>query len=123
MATLRVFLAIIAAVLGLLLVAPVVFVGLCFAAVAYLTKRGSRLFEEQILPSNELIEFAPTIGWKPRANLNAHYLTLVKDGVFHTITDAKGWPDRSNITDSNVVVFGDSYAFGYGVNSRATFWN
>jgi hypothetical protein len=108
---------------GLLLVAPVVFVGFCFAAVAYLTKRGSRLFEEQILPSSELIEFAPTIGWKPRANLNAHYLTLVKDGVFHTITDAKGWPDRSNITDSNVVVFGDSYAFGYGVNSRATFWN
>ena len=122
MATLRVFLAFIAALVGMLLVAPVAVVWFCFEAVAYLTKQGSRLFEARVILSNELIEFAPTIGWKPKANLDAHYLTMVKDGVFHTVTDSQGWPDKVNICDSNVVVFGDSYAFGYGVDTRATFW-
>ncbi len=122
MATLRVFLAFIAALVGMLLVAPVAVVWFCFEAVAYLTKQGARLFEARVIPSNELIEFAPTIGWKPKANLDAHYLTLVKDGVFHIVTDSQGWPDKNNIRDSQVVVFGDSYAFGYGVDTGAAFW-
>lgn len=122
MATVRVLLASTAALIGMLFTIPVAVIWLLFWLVVYLTKLGSRLFEAKTLPSEQLIEFAPTIGWKPKANLDAYYLTMVRDGVFHTITDAQGWPDRSNISDSNVIVFGDSYAFGYGVDTQATFW-
>jgi hypothetical protein len=122
MATVRVFLASAAAFIGILFALPVAVIWLGFWLVAYFTKLGSRLFEPGTIPSEQLIEFTPTIGWKPKANLDAYYLTMVKDGVFHTITDSQGWPDRSTISDSSVVVFGDSYAFGYGVNTRATFW-
>jgi hypothetical protein len=111
-----------AAVLGLLFSIPVAVPWVAFWFVASLTRLGSRLFEPRTMRSNQLIEFAPTIGWKPKANLNGYYLTMVKDGVFHIVTDAQGWPNRSTIADSNVIVFGDSYAFGYGVDARTTFW-
>jgi hypothetical protein len=41
---------------------------------------------------------------------------VAEDGVFHIVTDAQGWPGTTSIAESDVVVFGDSYAFGYGVN-------
>jgi len=122
MATVRVLLAATAAFIGMLFMIPVAVIGLLFWLIAYLTRLGPRLFEAKNLPSEQLIEFAPTIGWKPKANLDAYYLTMVRDGAFHTVTDSQGWPGRSNISDSSVVVFGDSYAFGYGVDTRATFW-
>ena len=122
MATLRVLLASVAAFFGMLLTIPVAVICLLFWLVVFWTKLGSRFFEPRVIPSDQLIEFTPIIGWKPKANLDAYYLTMVKDGVFHAITDSQGWPDRSNISDSNVVVFGDSYAFGYGVDTRSTFW-
>jgi hypothetical protein len=122
MATVRVLLALAAAFIGIFFALPVAVIWLFFWLVAYLTKLGSRLFEPCTIPSEQLVEFTSTIGWKPKANLDAHYLTTVKDGVFHTVTDSQGWPDRSTISESSVVVFGDSYAFGYGVNTRATFW-
>lgn len=123
MTTIRVLLASTAALFGMFLTIPVTVVWVFFWLVATLTKLGSRLFEPHVvIQSDQLIEFTPTIGWKPKANLDAYYLTMVKDGVFHTITDSQGWPDTSMLADSSVVVFGDSYAFGYGVNADATFW-
>jgi len=122
MTAIRVLLASTTALIGLLLTIPVAAIWLLFWAVASLTKFGSRLFEPYMVTSDQLVEFTPTIGWKPKANLDAYYLTMVRDGVFHTITDAQGWPDRTKISDSHVVVFGDSYAFGYGVDSKTTFW-
>ena len=122
MATLRVIVASIAAFFGMLLTVPVVSTWLLLWLVAYLTRKGARLFEPPIINYDQLIEFAPTLGWKPKPNLNAHYLTMVNDGVFHTITDSQGWPSAGRLSDSNVVVFGDSYAFGYGVDARAAFW-
>ncbi len=122
MAILRVLLAAAATFIGILLAIPIAIIWLLFWLVAFFTKRGSQLFERQVIPSDQLVEFAPTIGWKPKPNLNAYYLTMVKDGVFHTITDSQGWPGLANISDSEVIVFGDSYAFGYGVDTGATFW-
>lgn len=122
MALMRLLLASVAALLGILLLAPIIVLWAAFELVAGITKRCARFFEANVLESNQLIEFAPTLGWKPKANFDGHYLTMVKDGVYHAVTDAQGWPSGTDFERSDVVVFGDSYAFGYGVNTAATFW-
>src|SRR4029077_10499559 len=78
-ATMRVFLASTAAFVGMLLTIPVAAIWLLFWVVGFLTKLGPRLFEPHVVPSDQLIEFAPTIGWKPKANLDAYFLTMVRD--------------------------------------------
>jgi len=123
MAVVRLIIACIAALVGIILAAPVILLWLVFEAVALLTSLGARILEPNVIAANDLVEFVPTIGWKPKPNLDAYYLTMVKDGAFHARTDAQGWPDPSNVSNSNVVVFGDSYAFGYGVDSRHAFWH
>ena len=122
MEIIRFFLALVATVAGLSLAFPVAAAWLVFWVIAGFTRVGARLFEPAILASDQLVHFTPVIGWRPRPNLNAHYLTTVRDGTFHVLTDSEGWPDKQPISDANIVVFGDSYAFGYGVDAGATFW-
>jgi len=69
---------------------------------------------------NQIIEFDPTVGWKPKGNLNTHYFA-VDDTVCHIRTDSQGWQGHIDLSQSDVVVFGDSFAFGYGVNLAASF--
>lgn len=122
MALIRLFIAAVAGLIGMLLLAPIVVLWAAFELVACITKQGARFFEANVVESNQLIEFTPKLGWKPKANFDGHYLTTVKDGVYHAVTDAQGWPGGADLERSEVVVFGDSYAFGYGVNTAATFW-
>jgi hypothetical protein len=119
--SLRTLLAALAALIGLLLAVPIVVLALPFWTVAFLTRALARRLEPSYVSWDQLMEFTPVIGWKPKANLNAHYLTLAEDGVFHIVTDAQGWPGTMSIAQSDIVVFGDSYAFGYGVNVEASF--
>ena len=121
MAALRVLLATMATVIGLLLALPLVVLALPFWAVAFLTRTLARHLEPSYVSWDQLMEFTPIIGWKPKANLNAHYLTVAEDGVFHAVTDAQGWPGTTSIAESDIIVFGDSYAFGYGVNVEGFF--
>jgi hypothetical protein len=64
----------------MILAVPIIF-GLPFWTIAFLTRVFSRLFERPYLSWKQLIEFTPTIGWKPKPNLNAFYLTAVEDGI------------------------------------------
>jgi hypothetical protein len=41
--------------------------------------------------------------------------------VFEASTDGEGWRGRRTIEESDVVAFGDSFAFGHGVNDRDFF--
>ena len=50
------------------------------------------------------------------ADLDAHYLAE-RDDVFRVVTDRDGWPGTRSLDDSAVVVIGDSFAFGYGVDA------
>lgn len=118
MGTTRALLAMVAALFGLLLAAPIIVLGLPFWAVAFLTHTIARLLEPRFVPWNELITFDPTIGWKPKANLNAYGIA---DDVFHLTTDSQGWRGQTSLAESEVMVFGDSYAFGYGVDDKALF--
>ena len=121
MASIRTLLALIASLIGLLLAIPIVVVGFPFWAVAWLTNRATRLLEPKVVPWDQLIRFDPTFGWTPKANLNTHCVSDLGGDVFHVTTDSEGWPGGSTIEQSPVMVFGDSFAFGYGVNAEALF--
>jgi hypothetical protein len=66
------------------------------------------------------MEFTPTVGWKPKTHLDT-YCTFAA-GAFHVKTDEHGWRGESSLTDSNVIVFGDSYAFSYGMDNAKAFY-
>lgn len=99
--------------IGLLLVAPV-FVLLVPVWIFCLLANGiGALFARRGASWSQILQFEPEIGWKPRPNLNSVYIDRVGDAC--TIkTDAEGWPGKHPIEESDVVVIGDSFAFGYG---------
>jgi hypothetical protein len=118
---LRLSLALTAGALGLLLAVPIVLAGLPFWLVTRLTAELARRREPLHVPWSHIIEFDPALGWKPKANLDAHYLISEEPDIFSVRTDADGWPGMRSIAQSDIVVFGDSYAFGYGVDATAMF--
>ena len=118
MRIMRAILAAITTLVSLLCVAPVLVLVLPFWAIAWLTRTIAPLFERPHVPWQHLIEYDPHIGWKPKANLDAYYLAHRDDMLtpYHIITDAQGWPGTTSLAASQMVVFGDSFAFGYGVD-------
>ena len=117
------FMQLIAFVFGFLCWLPLFLAGLPLILVGILTKFFKavwlRLAPKPVSWQN-LIEYMPEVGWKPRANMNAHVRV---DGVYRLTTDRHGWRGSAKIDDCNVVVFGDSYAFGYGVDDKDYFAN
>ncbi len=117
----RIILAVIISFVGILLTLPVLVLGLPFFLFSLSVRAIAYLLEPAYIPWNEIIEFDPMIGWKPKKNLDTHYLTLPKDGVFHTVTDPQGWPGKATLSQSDIIVIGDSFAFGYGVDIGDSF--
>ncbi|TVL99228.1 MAG: hypothetical protein CV087_18865 [Candidatus Brocadia sp. WS118] len=117
----RTVLAFIAALFGMLLSVPIIVVGLPFWIVTFFTNAFSWLCEPRSTPWQELMEYHPIFGWKNKANL-CTFAAMQNTEGFHFTTDSKGWRgNKINIEDSNMIVFGDSFAFGYGVNDRDCF--
>ena len=72
---------------------------------------------EATLTSQEILQYSPEIGWKPRPHLDAYGGR--EDAVYHFTTDAEGWREaRTALDESDIVVFGDSFAFGRGVDDQ-----
>jgi hypothetical protein len=117
-AMLRVLLSGCGVLCGYLLAAPLLVAGLPFLIVGLLTRGIARIVEPEFVSWNALVEFDPTFGWKPRANVNTYHIS---DDVFHTTTDGNGWRGKATIADSQLVVFGDSFVFGYGIDDRHFF--
>jgi hypothetical protein len=117
----RAILAAIAATVGFFLTLPLLIAALPFWIVTLLTGRVTRLLEPEVQSWRELIEFNPALGWKPKPNLDTHCLSELGGDVFHVSTDSLGWPGSASIAESEVVVFGDSFAFGFCVNANALF--
>jgi hypothetical protein len=116
----RAVLAIASTLVALVLMVPVLVVGLPFWIVACLVHAIACVLEPKFRPWNELIEFDPALGWKPRAALDTYYSVRGED-IFHIQTDFQGWPGRISVGASQMVVIGDSFAFGFGINIRASF--
>jgi hypothetical protein len=66
----------------------------------------------------ELIEAIPMIGWRNQPNAQV----LVRERrTFKVTTDHDGWRGSGSIDTADLVVFGDSFAFGHGVDDADFF--
>ena len=115
MVAIHIALAMILTMLGVLLVIPILFLALPFWGVSGATRAITGLIRPKVLPWQQLIEYEPTVGWKPKSNLDAY---ANADGVFRLTTDAEGWRGPTSLEESEIVVFGDSFAFGYGADDK-----
>jgi len=116
----RHLLAAVAAVASLVVVIPVGALLLFLWAVSAAARGLGNLTSPRTTPWEELVEFEPEVGWKPRAGLDCHAEDLAGD-PFHVVTDASGWRGTTGLSDSDVVVFGDSFAFGYAMDDEDLF--
>jgi hypothetical protein len=116
----RAFLGLLAGALGLALVIPAAVLIFPFWLLGTLAGTLRRLLEPTPLPWHELIEFHPQVGWRPRPNAAAHALDYGGD-TYQFTTDSHGWRGRGTLDGSDVVAFGDSHAFGCGVDDREFF--
>ncbi|HEY6104165.1 MAG TPA: SGNH/GDSL hydrolase family protein [bacterium] len=109
-----------ATILALVLVAPVLVLGLPFWVVAFLTRTLARRLEPPFGTWRDLVRFDRTIGWRPRPNVDGYFLSEQGD-VFHVVTDGEGWPGRHGFVEGDVIVFGDSIAFGWGIDAARSY--
>jgi hypothetical protein len=117
---LRAILACVASLAGLVLVAPLVLLGGPIWLTALLTRRIAALLEPRSVDISETYVFDSDLGWRPRPNLDLHCLARADD-VFHLVTGPDRWAGQGTVEDADVVVLGDSHAFGYGVDAERSF--
>lgn len=118
MQTFRTLIAIISGILGVLVIAPFIILGLPFWLTAIIIRTLANKLEPKYVPWKQLVEFDPNLGWKSKANLNNYGIA---DDVFHITTDSQGMRGKSSLVESEVVVIGDSLAWGYGVDDKKMF--
>jgi hypothetical protein len=120
MAMLRFSLAGVTALIGCLLVAPIAFGALVFGGFTSVTRLFVRFFEPRFARWDELIEFEPEVGWKSQANIRTYHLA---EDVYRVTTALDGWRGELSLADSEIVVFGDSFAWGHGIDDENFFSN
>lgn len=121
MGLIRVLVALLGAVVALVATLPVLLVGLPFwivSGVARLVAGLARRRQAENVAWSEVIEFMPEIGWKNRSGARAR---VRSDRTFQVTLDADGWRGSRSIDESEILVFGDSFAFGHGVDDGAFF--
>jgi hypothetical protein len=120
MACFRLVVASVAAAVAFIITLPVLVLAFPIWCVSILTRGISRLFEPPFLMHEQLIEFDPTFGWKARPSLDTHHFM---GDIFRIKTDPHGWRGKTTLSESEIVVIGDSFAAGYGVGERHFFAN
>ena len=118
MNTFRVLLALIAGLAGAILVLPLVLLLAPFVLVLIVTRHLTKWIEPSYLPWQQLIEYDSFAGWKGKAGLKTYHLA---DDVYTLTTDAEGWRGSGTVAESDILVFGDSYAFGHAISDRDFF--
>ncbi|MFB3817877.1 MAG: hypothetical protein ACE147_09460 [Candidatus Methylomirabilales bacterium] len=116
----RALVALVLTLAGLLLAAVVLLLGSPFWLVAALTRTLAARLSPPVLGWRQLFAFDPALGWRAKPNLDCRCVDQWGD-VFHVVTDQHGWPGRRGLEECRIVVFGDSHAFGYGVDHAAAF--
>jgi hypothetical protein len=102
---------------GLLLAAPVVSIALVLAVTGATVRRIAAVIGDrrESVHWRGLVDYEPVVGWRPRPNLDVF---ATADDVFRLTTDSDGWRGRGSVAQADIVVFGDSYAFGHGADDR-----
>jgi hypothetical protein len=113
--------------LGALVAAPAALVAAPFWLVSFLTRRIARLpgMGPASLSYRDLVEYTATLGRRNRAGLDGYGRVdggrLPSMDLFHVTTDDDGWRGKTKLEDAHVVVFGDGFAFGHGVDDDDMF--
>jgi len=108
--------------LALLVLIPLLFIIFPVWLFVFLCVSLDRRIVSSSFPWQHLIKYDPHIGWKPKPNLKkVYYVNHVGDRG-SIMTDQEGWPCNYTIEDSDVVVFGDSFAYGYGSEYENTYY-
>jgi hypothetical protein len=121
MPLLRTVLAFAAAAVALIAAVPILLVVVPLWVVSLATRAGARLARSESASFEQLTEYDPELGWTPRANLDTFHAQHVNVDVFHVRTGPDGWRGSVALQDSDIAVFGDSFAAGYGVGEREFF--
>jgi hypothetical protein len=116
----RVLIAAVMAVLSWIALLPVFVLTGALTRFVWCVRALGRLTASRCVPWPELGAFDPNLGWRPRPDLDVHYLVPLDD-VYRVTTDREGWPGTQSLDESAVVVIGDSFAFGYGVDTGSSF--
>jgi hypothetical protein len=112
-----------AAPLAYLAALPAIVVALPFLLVGGATRAISSLLDRSATEWHELIRYEPGIGWMPRAGIDTHHRDLDGD-VYRVRTDEDGWRRTGgSIAEADVLVVGDSYAYGNAVDDEHFFAN
>lgn len=119
----RNLLGLVGAPIALLLTLPAVALALPFVAMSAAVRGIDRLLDRPTAEWHELIRFEPEIGWMPRGDVDAHQRDLDGD-VYRVRTDGEGWRGReTSVEDADIVVVGDSFAYGNAVGEADFFAN
>lgn len=113
MTALRTVLALVGGLLGLVALTPVILVGLLFWLPAAAVRGVARIRSARSprpVEWSEVVEFEPEIGWRTRPSVDA-WVSGHRD--FRVVTDADGARGRGSVDDCDVMVLGDSFAFGH----------
>ena len=110
----------VASLAGWVVAAPIALAVLPFWVIAQLTRHLARALEPRKLEWPECFDFIPEIGWKLRPHLRVYAEDLNGD-AFRVTTDESGWRGRYTVAESDVLVVGDSFAFGYGIDDDQFF--
>jgi hypothetical protein len=119
---LRAAIAAVAAVPAFVLALPVAVLAAPFLIVSRLTRLLASALEPPVVPWAEVLRDDPVVGWHHRPGLRAFVHNMNGD-AFRFETDDEGWRGRRSIDESDVLVFGDSFAFGYSVDEDELFAN
>ena len=120
MATVRILLACLATLFGLAIILPLLVIAIPCVVISALVQVIAHVLEPRFSPWSTLLEFDPALGWKVKGSMHTYHLA---DDIFYVSTDADGWRGNRQIVDSDVVVFGDSFAWGYGIDDKHYFGN
>ena len=118
LALIRNVLAITLGLVGQLLLLPLALVISPLILVAHGTRSLAKRIEPHHQDWADLIEFDGTFGWRPVANMEGWHMV---DDLYQISTDCQGWRGKQSIDDAEMIVVGDSFAWGYGVNDKDFF--
>ncbi|HEX6924533.1 MAG TPA: hypothetical protein VF167_03860 [Longimicrobiaceae bacterium] len=106
---------------ALALLAPIALLAAPFMLVSGLARWIARQIEPRVVGWQQIMTFDPALGWRPAPALDTHCLSEPYGEIFHVTTDQHGWRGRRSLAASRIVVLGDSFAFGYGVDDEDCF--
>lgn len=122
MSIVRIVAAYAAAVLGLVVALPVLAAAVPLWLTAAAVRRLAAWLEPPVTAWGEILTFDPELGWRTKPGVNVHAYNVNKD-AFGFELDERGFRGPGTVDEADIVVVGDSYAFGYAVDEHEFYGN